>query len=224
MIIIVGDVHGEFMWLGEALRNAPLDATIIQVGDFGCWPNRERPWRYCPTMPKFEKPVYFIDGNHEYFPLLQRTGEPREVWSGLVHIPRGNILQIDGLDIGFLGGGTSLDRADRTEGIDWFEEERIIEEDLVGFEGVESLDLLITHVPPAEVIARNFDNRTPIAFGHSPDFIDPESRVVERIWKQVGRPELVCGHMHQSVRDGSVRILDICETYVVGEVYEQNDS
>ncbi|MBU8920803.1 MAG: metallophosphoesterase [Bacteroidales bacterium] len=215
MIIFVGDVHAEFDRMAAALTKAPRDAQIIQVGDFGIWPNCEKRWARS-GMQEFEKPVLFIDGNHECFPMLSQDQVPKEIWPGAVHVPRGSVLRIDSYTIGFLGGGTSIDKAYRKGGTSWFADEQITEEQLRRFDG-QTIDILVTHTPPAETIARNFDSRIPISFGFDADFIDPEAHKVEKVWHQLGRPKLFCGHMHSSVQDGPVRILDICEAYALPE-------
>jgi Icc-related predicted phosphoesterase len=211
MIIFVGDVHGEFSRMRHALRHAPSNATVIQVGDFGFFPEKEENW-YTRRPPQFNN-IYFIDGNHEFFPLLNYT-ETTEVWPHLTYVPRGTILEIDSLRIGCLGGGTSIDKALRTEGISWFPEEQITKAQAQCLEN-QQVDVLVTHTPPSSFIAKHFDSRGPMEYGYPPDFIDPEAFKVEKLWQSLDCPPLVCGHMHTSIRDGNIRLLGICDTYVL---------
>ena len=53
-------------------------------------------------------------------------------------------------------------------------------------------------------------------FGHDPAaWRDPSAINIETLWDAVGNPPLVCGHMHRSLVDGNVRILDINEVCIV---------
>jgi hypothetical protein len=45
--------------------------------------------------------------------------------------------------------------------------------------------------------------------------VDVAARRVEEVWKRIGEPMLVCGHMHRSVIDGQCRILNINELVLI---------
>lgn len=65
-------------------------------------------------------PVRFIDGNHEDHETLKTFVFPNENWN-CRHIRRGTIEN----NTFFMGGATSIDRAQRRVGFDWFPEENI---------------------------------------------------------------------------------------------------
>lgn len=218
MIVLMGDLHGDFLYLPTMLKDVPKDATIIQVGDFGFWPGTYRDhysdqwvhyWRQCRWEGKF----YFIDGNHEYHPGL-RHSEITEVWPGAHFIPRGHVMEIDGLTIGFMGGAASIDSLYRTAGKDWFPEELITQ---VQFETLYNqdveLDLLVTHTPPASVIRSNFSTNAHLEFGQPDNWYDPSAVLVQQLYEKFDCPT-ICGHMHKHVIDGKCRILDINEVYM----------
>lgn len=207
MTIFVGDIHGEFEIFHRLLsREAVLDypESIIQVGDFGHHPGwlKQHPFVAPP------RPVYWIDGNHEWFPDLREIREPTELYPNCIYVPRGTVMELDGKQIGFLGGGDSIDKAYRTEDWDWFPEERIevrhVDRLVENAKG-KKLDILVTHVPPYYLIPALIDTRK--------RFEDASycSYMVERAWNAVGRPTLVCGHFHQSYRHDNVHVLDINE-------------
>ena len=219
MLVFLGDIHGAFRWLPKILEHVPKDATIIQVGDFGFWPGKHnREWRRIWKQMEFEKPMYVIDGNHECHSMFAGITEPTELWDGAMFVPRGTVLDVDhgeGITkIGFMGGASSIDKHYQVAAGRWFEAECITNEELMRMNDVDSVDILVTHSPPHEVIQRNFDNRTLLDFGLPPSWVDPSAIVVENLWRKLGKPPLICGHMHRSVVDGTCRILDINEVWM----------
>ncbi len=203
-IALIGDIHGEFASFRKLLEGVDPNVIVIQVGDFGFWPHLLENWQ---KIVHLENPVYAIDGNHEYFPILEGIDEPSEIKNGLVYVPRGTVLELGGHEVGFLGGGGSIDRQYRVPGYDWFPQEFTTAEDgerLLSW--TDGVDLLVTHVPPQSVVQKHFDL--------IPGWRDPSSEVVEYVWKELGKPPLVCGHMHRSVVDGNCHVLDEFEPYV----------
>lgn len=203
-MILIGDIHG-FFASGILYKAAMGDDTVIQVGDLGFWPYLREEWeRYTPP-----KPIYFIEGNHDYAPPLVALTEPTEVWPNLIYLPRGTVKEIDGKRVAFCGGATSVDYKWRHKGKDWFDEEVIRVEDVERFRGVKKIDILVTHSPPDRAIRRNFPEDGLRAFGIYPaTWRDPSAERVEEIWKMLGQPTLYCGHMHKSVEDGKIHILN----------------
>lgn len=212
-ITLVGDIHGGFRFLANVAKETPLDVPIIQVGDFGFWPQIQR--RY--VVP--ENPVYFIDGNHDCIPALHgdvRFGKPVELWPHAVYVPRGTVLELAGKRVLFLGGATSVDRSLRAKDIGlnaWFEDEVLDERSVeIALENAKGkVDLMVTHTAPRYLIDKCFG--FPRGWNLPVDWTDPSTERIERVWKALDCPPLVCGHMHASVRDGVVRMLDINETY-----------
>lgn len=215
MIPVLGDLHG----FADRLRSA--DAQIsdmdsmpvgIQVGDLGWYPS---------TIPNFKRLAlkrkwYWVDGNHEYFPYLREITEVTEVAPNLFYVPRGTVLELDGRRVAFCGGAGSVDKQYRlSAGLDWHPEEEVTDADVEKFEGVKDIDLLVTHCPPQVVIERHFSRHDLLQFGLPVTWTDPSALRIEKIWSMLGQPPLVCGHMHRSVKDGNVRILNECGLYGV---------
>lgn len=196
MITVFGDVHGKFDAFRAKLDSRPTDDIILQVGDFGIWPHME------DNLKKgFSRPVYFIDGNHEYFPWLTDINEVTELYPNLFYVPRGTVMELDGRTVLFLGGAESPDKEYRTEGRDWFREESISYEDTDRIpRDVKNVDLMITHTPPYITVHQIFSGDTPPEWNYS-------SVAVESVWAHFGRPPLVCGHLHFRKTVGDVEIL-----------------
>jgi Icc-related predicted phosphoesterase len=219
MIVFVGDTHGDFGWFPKIMKDVPEDATVIQLGDFGFWPGYvKEAWHKAWKKLGRPNPIYAIDGNHEYFPILADITEPTEIWKGVIYVPRGTVLELDHAEgmkrVGFMGGASSIDYKYRTLGIDWFLEEGISTGDMMRMNDVDSVDILVTHTPPNSVIQKNFDRRTLLDFGLSPSWTDPSAVAIDELWDKLGNPPLICGHMHKSVVDGNCRMLDINEVWL----------
>ena len=181
MIIVIGDVHGELHLLNQVLLNAPDDATIIQLGDFGFWPSVVK---FYGDPPKIVRPILAIGGNHEFEPWLSHLKEPTEIWPNVTFVPRGTVLEIEGRKIGFLGGGDSIDKDYRTPGFDWFPEERVTKDEAARLLG-KHVDVLLTHSPPAIVKETLWGFKS-----------FPSETNIQWIWDKLNRPDLYCGHMH----------------------------
>ncbi len=139
----MGDLHGDFKPLfdfasSEEGIKLKKDSYVIVLGDFGCWPNKDEELK--TLNQKLNYTLLFLDGNHEHFPFLEGFivkdkfgGKVHDVY-GIYHLCRGEVFEIpvEGrtLKVAVCGGGDSKDKEKRTEGVDWFPEERISEDDV----------------------------------------------------------------------------------------------
>lgn len=203
-VAVVGDVHGLYGPFHDLVESRLMDVELVlQLGDFGFLHLEDQTGEYIPPP----RPVHFIDGNHDSFPLFQGITEPTEIRENLIYVPRGHVLETEaGFRIGCLGGADSIDREFRTEGVSWFSEETITYADqarLVENHLEEPIDLLATHTPPATIV-RQMGILDP----------GPSDRAVEAVWQELDRPELVCGHMHERKRFGSVQVLGELDVFL----------
>ena len=205
-IAIVGDIHGDFAALARIVAALPEETPVIQVGDFGYWPELRS--RYVAPA----RPVLFIDGNHDHVPLVASCE-----WPHAEFVPRGDVRVVDGRRVLFLGGATSVDRKWRPRGAGrhaWFDEEVVSDADaeraIANAGG--GVDLMVTHTPPDWMIRQHFSPLGLMQFEIDPrTWRDPSAERIEYVWRTLGEPPLYCGHMHRSVSDGACRILDINE-------------
>lgn len=211
-IYCIGDTH-DLRALSAIVKDLPEDGIIIQVGDLGFWSD------LLHLYQGFGRNVYFVEGNHDQISLFQGVTIPTEFVKGLTYVPRGTVLTLSGKKVGFLGGATSVDRKFRPKNTGhhpWYPEEDITPGDAGRLIGNGPVDLMITHCPPASVVARNFDQVNFKSFFElPPDWTDPSAALVDWAWKQLGKPQLVCGHMHRSVVDDGVSILNINEVLTI---------
>ena len=117
------------------------------------------------VLRKLPVTVLFVDGNHENFDDLYSY--PEEYWHGgkvhiieddIIHLMRGQVFDIEGKSFFTFGGGYSVDKIIRTEGIDWFPQEMPSREEYQ--EGMNHLqevdfmvDYIITHTAPTEIVS-----------------------------------------------------------------------
>jgi predicted phosphodiesterase len=209
-IAFLGDIHGWFRRLHHVLEELPEDVPLIQVGDFGCWPQFRDQWK----APK--RPIYFIDGNHDHHPTFSKLTVPTEVWPGATYVPRGTILELAGKRVGFLGGAHSVDYKSRTPQVDWFPELEVVTADQTSMLAGRNVDILVTHTAPHFIIKKHLDPFFLKRFFDLPlSYVDHSTVVIEELWENLGKPQLVCGHLHRRITDGTVRVLDINELWVM---------
>jgi predicted phosphodiesterase len=202
MIAFIGDVHRNFDRFAEAIAKLPEDVdVVIQVGDLGL--HRKDLDASAGTFPSLARRVYYVTGNHDHEPTYRAIVKPTELLPNLVYVPRGLVLELDGRRIAFLGGGDSVvDRSRRKDNFDWWPEERVTMADVARLEGVRHVELLVCHTPPAFIYP---------LFHLRPD---PSSLAVERAWEMLGRPQVVCGHLHKPRAVGRVRVLGELEVLI----------
>ena len=164
---VTGDKHGKIEEVWRFIKRFGLNEgdNIIVCGDMGIfWNKDQKDADY--SMKKYEEycncvNLYWIDGNHENFDIIN-TWEKEE--NGLIknskhifYIPRGTIMN---LNIGgntrsclFMGGADSIDRMWRTEGISWWPQERITEDNIKDIKG--HFDYVFSHCCPYSIFNRN---------------------------------------------------------------------
>ena len=100
---------------------------VLHFGDFGIWPGVAG-GRYLDAvgaaLDRVGAQLWFVDGNHEDFGQLAQLAAAivpdgrNEIRPNILHLPRGYRWEWHGLTWLACGGGVSLDKAGRTEGID----------------------------------------------------------------------------------------------------------
>jgi len=178
-LFLTGDVHGNpaprfaANIFEEGNYLTPEDMVIV-LGDFGLywsptssshykaehsnrmWLNNKR-WR-----------TYFIDGNHEGFPVLNEMMKLE--WDTLVcnyvmvdtefpkirRLLRGYEYVLNGYTTLAIGGAASWDKESRVEHISWWKEELLShEEEERVLSSCKHYDLVLTHTPPTNIKLKN---------------------------------------------------------------------
>lgn len=136
--MILGDTHGNVLWLERAVISACQEADvelILQVGDWGfMWPGDDTWVETGEMLREAGIPMWFIDGNHDDHPRLRKScrgqdreerGSWEETGEWLSYLPRGYRFELDGCTFLCLGGAYSVDKHHRVEGLSWWREEEI---------------------------------------------------------------------------------------------------
>lgn len=217
MTVLLGDTHGCVERVAVLDEQMPEGEPILSVGDLGWWPQEIERW--VALGKALRRTLYWIDGNHEHFPSVPLDAtDPVEVAPNIIYVPRGTVLELDGLRIGCLGGAASVDYRWRTLGFNWFAEEAIRPQDEAKALAWAPVDVMVTHTPPEYVKRLYFPASGLIGFGLPMSWRDPSAMCVQRVWEKQGKPPLVCGHMHRPITHDTVRMLDINEALPLSAV------
>lgn len=178
MIHVCGDVHGLWSDYDAKRKKYPLTDTIFVLGDVGVgfknWKTRD-----------FGENVYLIRGNHdnpEKFKLIHNA------------LPNFGTIEIEGMKIGWVSGGYSIDKQYRTQGIDWWQEEEMSYHEMlscVEFMESENPEIMLSHECPNRV-SREMYRGGKIFTSRTSDFLD-ELASLSSIKKWY------FGHHHKSV-------------------------
>lgn len=178
MIYITGDVHGNIERFKKEktpkVSELKEEDYFLVAGDFGFLfrmnKAEEENLNYLENLPFT---VLFIDGNHENFDALNSF--PAEMWHGgkihrirpnVCHLMRGQIFTIENRTFFTMGGGFSIDKFLRKEGVSWWKEEIPSDEEFD--EARKNLkahdhkvDYIITHAAPEKIMNMIFPNHEP---------------------------------------------------------------
>lgn len=214
-ILIAGDWHGNTEWALHVVRRVPQllsgeqTRLILHLGDFGIWPGTEGE-RYLRALSavlgQVSAELRFIDGNHEDFPQLARmAGLTEQTGAGgcvavrpnICHLPRGHRWEWHGRTWLACGGGVSLDKAARTEGIDWWPQEEVTSGQEAAIIAGGHADVMVSHDCPSGVVH---------AFPRPPSWWAPADLArsdahrerLQRIVDAVRPAHLMHGHLHRA--------------------------
>jgi len=149
--LVIGDLHGQVEVLHKILRERPCVEEVMVAGDFGLGFDQKLDDQYRRLgdiiIRKGLPHVSFIRGNHDN-PQTCRDWEQE----GIVWYPDG-YLEYETL---YLGGAKSHDIEQRKEGVDWWVDEELSEEQwdeiFENLKGLESqVKRIISHDAPRSV-------------------------------------------------------------------------
>ena len=205
----VGDLHGNVRWVQALLpamhRRDPSIRTVLQVGDYGFDHSGRgtHPVDFWAEKSGIERVLVTL-GNHEEWanisPAQEATpGRAIRVSEVVWLLPRPFRFTIAGREVLSLGGASSVDKAFRTPGKDWFEDELITEEMETAAIAAGAADVLLTHESPVDappevlaIIASNPDGYPPESLAISA----AQRERVQRVSSAVRPAVHFHGHMH----------------------------
>jgi Calcineurin-like phosphoesterase len=211
-LLAAGDWHGNREWALSVIKRVPQllrdqqTRLVLHLGDFGIWPGIEGR-RYLDAVSAVlelvDAQLWFIDGNHEDFPQLARMAcgllpDGRvEVRPNIFHLPRGHRWHWHGLAWLACGGAVSLDKAARSEGVDWWPQEEITSRQEAALVDSGHADVIVCHDCPSGV-AHSFPQ--PPSWWSAADLerSDAHRERLQRIVNAVQPAHLMHGHLHRA--------------------------
>jgi len=207
-VLITGDTHGnaDFGFSKFSSKKFPegrhltKDDYMIILGDFGL------PWR----IDKFGNPcdeekylmkwlhekkwtTLFIDGNHENFDYLDSLpieekfgGKVQRINDSIFRLCRGEIFEIHNKKIFVFGGGQSVDKDRRIQGVSWWPQEIPSHQEMeYAYFNLEKhnfqVDYILTHVAPLALMRTILETGAYYDPYHEAKTIDPVSKFLDMI-------------------------------------------
>ncbi|QZE10565.1 metallophosphoesterase [Mycobacterium phage ScoobyDoobyDoo] len=165
-LAIAGDWHGNAGWARHAIEYAADNGAdvMVHVGDFGYWVRAtERgsdTWEYLErvsaAVSKTGIEFLWLPGNHEHWPMLPglagRGPSVEPVHGNLLYLPIGYRWEWWEKKFMAVGGAFSIDRFLRKEGLAWWPEEVLTDEDVTWCcHQPHGVDVIFSHDCPAGV-------------------------------------------------------------------------
>lgn len=156
---ITGDCHQQFdklFFFAEKMNLTEKD-NIIVLGDMGlCWRHDKQDFNYyIKEWENFENKcnLYWVDGNHENFKLISLLpieNNMRKCSDHIHMLMRGQTYYFEGKKCLAMGGADSIDKHRRTEGLSWWPQEQITNEDIEKVNS-EHFDYVFSHCCPTSI-------------------------------------------------------------------------
>lgn len=161
MILITGDVHGDFSrFKDRRLKKLRKSDALIVCGDFGMiWDGSRKEKATLRRLGRRRYSILFVEGAHENFSELEKY--PLEEWCGgltrkisgnLRQLIRGNVYEIAGKRVFAFGGGKAEDSSDPLQmKYEVPEENELSDADKRLTECGNEVDIIVSYEPPASV-------------------------------------------------------------------------
>jgi len=163
-VVLSGDWHANRLWARGVISMASVilrdeeQKIIIQLGDFGYWPRDPQGERFIEetdsALADAGIELWFVDGNHEDHDALDAIGglgDDGWVSRNIRHLYRGERWSWNSKEWVAIGGGASVDRAQRTEGKDWFPQEMLSPSQVEDITRGGPADVVVAHDCPSSV-------------------------------------------------------------------------
>ena len=211
-VFVTGDCHQDMRKIYAFADKMELgsDDYIIVLGDMGIF------WRHDKAdanviikdfEARYNFNLYFIDGNHENFKILNSLEEDENhmgyISEHIRHLKRSRRYNIDGKDILALGGADSIDKFRRTPGLSWWEEEAITDDDVDRVDPGE-YTYVLTHCCPISI----FKTYKPYlcTLGNIVDDTNPDFHIsdnkLEQVYNFIDFKHWYFGHYHVDLHLG----------------------
>lgn len=204
-VFFTGDLHGDITKLIRFIErfNLTSEDSIIVLGDAALlWRNDKKDFKI--TLKNWELcsngvHLYFIDGNHENFKLLNHLPIDENnmgVVSETIHyLRRGQTYTFNNKKVLVCGGADSIDKFRRTEGLSWWPDEAISEETIDGI-SAGHYDYVLTHCCPRSVFENNRVYLITLS-NIDQDYVEHQSEdMLEKLKNKITFDKWYFGHYH----------------------------
>ena len=215
-VYVCGDTHRHIdidkLYRKNAQQLTKEDLVIV-LGDFGWyWAHyRQSKHDIMKLLKKLPFQLGFLPGNHENFDILKRLKpskkddfmcidkmDKNELW----YFPRGNVYNIANKKIFMFGGGLSIDKGCRCEGISWWKDEIASSKiEHRAFDSLEAhndkVDFILTHTGPTEICMNMMNLALKLGNMHRiTKMEDSTCKFLDHIRYTVEYKEWHFGHLH----------------------------
>lgn len=207
MIYITGDTHG--MPVRLSLESMPFSQrwtkkdTLIVCGDFGYLMNgTTREELFFRELSFRPYTICFIDGNRDNHDMLKaypvtqwQGGKVHRIRRNVFHLMRGEVFQLEGKRVFTMGGGYSVDKIRRFQGVDWWPEELPSEAEYQAAwrrldEEGRKVDYILTHTAPLSVM----EGLYPVCEEER-----PLNMFLDKVKREVSYKRWYFGHIHMDI-------------------------
>ena len=146
-------------------------------------------------FPSHDKPgdtkIFWIPGNHENWDDLNciTKDEPYETQDNVTYCPFGTVIEVNGLSILMCGGAESVDKEYRVEGVSWWRNEVITQEDMDNLPNCK-IDIVISHTAPRNWIEN-------VGWGWTNKQRDPSTFALQLVFEKYRPKKWFSGHFHK---------------------------
>lgn len=199
-----GDIHGNLFEIIDFINrfNLGKNDNIIILGDCGiAWRKDKKDlaqniklWNECGNGVK----LYFIDGNHENFNILNSLpieNNMGKIADNIYHLRRGQVYEFENKKILVCGGADSIDKYRRIENFTWWKEETISQETIDDIPAGH-YDYVLTHCCPRSVFEKNRIYLSTLQFLDENKINHSSEDMLEQLKNKITFDHWFFGHYH----------------------------
>lgn len=199
-----GDIHGNLFEIIDFINrfNLGKNDNIIILGDCGiAWRKDKKDlaqniklWNECGNEVK----LYFIDGNHENFNILNSLpieNNMGKIADNIYHLRRGQVYEFENKKILVCGGADSIDKYRRIENFTWWKEEAISQETIDDIPAGH-YDYVLTHCCPRSVFEKNRIYLSTLQFLDENKINHSSEDMLEQLKNKITFDHWFFGHYH----------------------------
>lgn len=199
-----GDIHGNLFEIIDFINrfNLGKNDNIIILGDCGiAWRKDKKDlaqniklWNECGNGVK----LYFIDGNHENFNILNSLpieNNMGKIADNIYHLRRGQVYEFENKKILVCGGADSIDKYRRIENFTWWKEEAISQETIDDIPAGH-YDYVLTHCCPRSIFEKNRIYLSTLQFLDENKINHSSEDMLEQLKNKITFDHWFFGHYH----------------------------